>query len=70
MRQRHDEHDGTEVDRQDPDLVAERVVDELEAVEVHEQNRDLPRVAPQAHQRVAQPVEEERPVREARERVV
>ena len=28
MRQRHDEHDGTEVDRQDPDLVAERGLQE------------------------------------------
>ena len=43
-------------------LVAERVVDELELVEVGEQHGDRPAVAPAARERALQPVERERAV--------
>ena len=52
------------------DLVAEAVVDELEAVEVEEQDRRQRAVARQPGQGVLEPVEEQRPVRQAGERVV
>ena len=53
-------------------LVAERVVDELEAVEVEEQHGGaaVAVAAARAPQRLLEPVEEQRPVREPGERVV
>ena len=53
-------------------LVAERVVDELEAVEVEEQHGGaaVAVAAARAAQRLLEPVEEQRPVREPGERVV
>ena len=47
--------------------VAERVVDHLEVVEVDEQHRDL---LAAAGDQLAQALQEERPVRQPRERVV
>ncbi len=51
-------------------LVAEGVVHLLEAVEIHEQRRGLGAVAPGAGQHLLDPVEDERAVRQAGERVV
>ena len=50
--------------------VAERVVDELEAVDVEHEDRDVDALALPAGQRLREPVERERAVRQARERVV
>ena len=50
--------------------VAHRVVDELELVEVGEQHRHRPAVAPAARERALEPVERERAVRQPRQRVV
>src|SRR3954452_454770 len=50
--------------------VAERVVDELEAVEVHEQHGDVAGLAARAYQGVPEAVEEERAVRQAGEGIV
>ena len=50
--------------------VAERVVDELELVEVGEQHRDRAAVAPPPRERALEPVERERAVREPGQRVV
>jgi hypothetical protein len=52
------------------DAVSQAVIDQFEAVEVHEEHRDGVAVAVQAGERVAEPVEEERPVRQARQRIV
>jgi hypothetical protein len=49
--------------------MAERVVDELEAVEVHEQHRDRPLVALGQRHREAKTVVGEQPVRQARQGV-
>ena len=51
-------------------LVAERVVDELELVEVGEQHRDRAAVAAPPGERALEPVERERAVGQAGERVV
>src|SRR6202162_6665645 len=51
-------------------VVAERVVDVLEAIEIEEQNAEHVLVAPGGQQRLAQPVSKEAPVGESRERVV
>ena len=51
-------------------VVAERVVDDLEAVEVEQQHRRRMAAAAGAHERVREPVEEERAVRQARQLVV
>ena len=53
-----------------PGVVAEAVVDDLEPIDVEEQHRDVTRVARQPEQRLSEPVEQQRPVREPRERVV
>ena len=50
--------------------VAERVVDQLEAVEVEREDRDVDALALPAGERVREPVERERPVRQAGQRVV
>ena len=50
--------------------MAERIVDELELVEVGEQHRDRAAVAPAARERALEAVERERAVRQGRERVV
>ena len=50
--------------------VAERVVDLLEAVKVEEQQPEVAAAAPRAQHRLVQPVAEQRPVGQARERVV
>ena len=50
--------------------VAERVVDRLEAVEVEHEDRDVDALALPAGQRVGEPVERERAVGQAGERVV
>ena len=51
-------------------MVAERIVDLLEAIEIHHQDRDAPAVALRRPDRLLNPVVEERAVRELRERVV
>jgi hypothetical protein len=51
-------------------VVAVGVVDALEAVEVDEEHRDGPVATPRAQQRVAQALEEDRAVGEAREGIV
>ena len=50
--------------------VAERIVDELELVEVGEQHRDGAAVAPAARERALEAVERQRPVRQRGERIV
>ena len=52
------------------DVVAERVVHELEAVDVEEQHRDVPAVGRRVEQRLLEPLEELPAVRQAGERVV
>ncbi len=53
-----------------PGGVPERVVDALEVVEVDEQGRDRRPVAARAAEHVTEPVDDQRPVRQAGERVV
>ena len=53
------------------DRVAEAVVDQLEAIEIEEQHRDEPvGVALQARERAAEAIEEQRAIRQSRQRVV
>ena len=52
------------------DLVAEAVVDQLEVVEIEEQDRAQRLLAPEAGQRVLEPVDEQHPVGQAGQRVV
>ena len=52
------------------DRVAEGVVDRLEAVEVEAQHRHRPAPAPRRRQRPPEPLPEQRPVRQAGQRVV
>ena len=56
--------------QQVPDLVAERVVDRLEAVEVEHEHADGLLAAPEATERLVEAVAQQHPVRQAGERIV
>jgi hypothetical protein len=53
-----------------PGVVTQRVVDALEVVQIDEQRRDRRVVATRAHQHLLDAVEDQRPVRQPRQRIV